>query len=239
MTVSATVARYAMTIRISCDGWATHNIWQHSAAVLQLYLRRVRDEVEEMTCAAQAAELLADIARPGEALLDAGCGTGYFYHSLRRRGLALDYCGIDATTEFIEVGRRELDAFDLLPERLSNLRIEDFEGRADHVLCMNVLSNLDNFHRPLERLLKAAAKSLVLRESIKDGASYRYVRDEFLDPGIDLKVHVNAYDRAEIIRFIEGYGFSVCEVTDRHSGGRPEMVIGYPHHWTFLVATRR
>jgi hypothetical protein len=26
---------------------------------------------------------------------------------------------------------------------------------------------------------------------------------------------------------------------DRRSGGQPEMVIGHPHHWTFLVATRR
>jgi ubiquinone/menaquinone biosynthesis C-methylase UbiE len=192
-----------------------------------------------MTCAAQAAELLAAIARPGEALLDVGCGTGYFYHSLRRRGLNLEYHGIDATGSFIEVGRRELAAFGLPSERLSHLRIEDFEGAADHVLCMNVLSNLDNFHRPLERLVKAARRSLVLRESIKDGASYTYVRDDYLDPGVDLKVHVNAYDRAEIIDCIEGYGFSVREVTDRRSGDGPEMVISYPHYWTFLVAIRR
>jgi hypothetical protein len=29
------------------------------------------------------------------------------------------------------------------------------------------------------------------------------------------------------------------EVVDRRTGGKPEMVIGHPHHWTFLVATRR
>ena len=228
-----------MTIRISGSGWATHNTWEHSAAVLELYRRRARDEVEEMTCAGQAAELLAGIARPGEALLDVGCGSGYFYHSLRRRGLALDYHGLDATRAFIEVGRRELYAFGLPPERLSHLRVEDFEGQADHVLCMNVLSSLDNFHRPLERVLKAVGRSLILRESIRDAASYLYVRDDFLDPGIDLKVHVNTYDRAEVIDFIESYGFSVREVTDRRSGRLPETVIGYPHHWTFLVATRR
>jgi len=228
-----------MTMRLSGEGWSSYNIWEHSSAVRELYRRRARDEAEEMTCAAQAAELLAAIARPGETLLDAGCGTGYFYHSLRRRGLDLDYHGIDATGSFIEVGRRELAAFGLPPERLSHLRIEDFEGAADHVLCMNVLSNLDNFHRPLERLVKAARRSLVLRESIKDGASYTYVRDDYLDPGVDLKVHVNAYDRAEILAFIEGYGFSVREAADWRSGGRPEMVIGHPHHWTFLIATRR
>jgi SAM-dependent methyltransferase len=228
-----------MTIRISHDGWSTYNIWEHSHATRDLYLRRARDEAEEMTCASQAAELLSEIARPGDALLDVGCGSGYFYHSLRRRGLALDYHGIDATAAFIEIGRRELKAFGLSPDRLDVLRIEDFVGMADHILCMNVLSNLDSFHRPLERLLHASGTSLILRESIKDGADRRYVRDEFLDPGLALNVYVNAYDRSEIVDFIAARGFAVREVTDRRTNGKPEMVIGHPHHWIFLVATRR
>ena len=138
-----------MTTRIDDNGWAAHNIWQHSADTFELYRRRARDEAEEMTCAAQAAELIAEVARPGESLLDAGCGTGYFFHSLRRRGIALEYHGIDATAPFIALGRSELAAF------------------------------------------------------------------------------------------IERYGFTAREVADRRSGGQPEMVIGHPHHWTFLVATRR
>jgi SAM-dependent methyltransferase len=226
-------------MKINTDGWAAHNIWQHSADLVELYRRRARDEAEEMTCAAQAAELLAELARSGETLLDAGCGSGYFFHSLRRRGIVLEYYGIDATAPFIELGRRELEAFGLPPDRLHHVRIEDFQGGVDHVLCMNVLSNIDNYHRPLERLLKAARKSLILRESIKEGSAYSYVRDNFLDPGVDLHVHVNAYDRSELIAFMERYGFAAREVADRRSGGRPEMVIGHPHHWTFLVATRR
>jgi SAM-dependent methyltransferase len=228
-----------MTIRIDGDGWSAYNIWQHSADLLELYRRRARDEAEEMTCAAQATDLLTELSRPGETLLDAGCGSGYFFHSLRRRGIALEYHGIDATAPIIELGRRELAAFGLAPDRLHILRIEDFQGVADHVLCMNVLSNIDNYHRPLERLLNAARKSLILRESIKDGSVYNYVRDDFLDPGSSLNVHVNAYDRTELAAFIARYGFAVREVADRRTSGKPEMVIGHPHHWTFLVATRR
>ena len=65
-----------------------------------------------------------------------------------------------------------------------------------------------------------------------------YVRDNYLDPDVDLKVHVNAYDRGEITNFIRGYGFCLDEVVDRRTGGTPENVIGYPHYWMFLVARR-
>ncbi|MFM7343793.1 MAG: class I SAM-dependent methyltransferase [Tagaea sp.] len=223
---------------IHADCWARHNIWANAASVRELYAARARDEADEMTCAGQAAELLAPLAAPGESLIDAGCGSGWFFHSLRRRGIGLAYHGFDATEIFVEIGRRELAPFGLPPDRLHCLRIEDFRGAADHVVCMNVLSNIDNFHRPLERLLAAARRTLVLRESVKDGAAYNWVRDDFLDPGVDLRVHVNAYDRAEIRGFVESRGFKLREITDRRTAGHPEYVIGYPHWWTFFVAER-
>lgn len=223
---------------VRSDGYEAHNIWRHSATVYDLYLRRARGDAEEMTCAAQAAELLAPYASVNDSVLDAGCGSGYFFHSLRKRGLDIQYHGIDATDSLINIGRKELPAFGLSQEQLTVLRIEDFQGHADHVICMNVLSNLDNFHKPLERLLKSARKTLILRESISDAPSYTYVRDEYLDDGVDLNVHVNTYGREEVFSFIRRYGFDVREEEDRRTRGEPELVIGYPHHWTFLVATK-
>jgi ubiquinone/menaquinone biosynthesis C-methylase UbiE len=219
------------------DGWRTYCIWEHSANVRSLYAARARGEAEEMDCAAQAAELLAPHVRPGDSVLDAGCGSGYFFHSLRRRGIPAEYFGIDAAPSLIEIGRAELTRHGLAPERLRAFRIEDLDGAADHVICMNVLSNIDNYHRPLERLLRVARKTLILRESAKDGARYAYVRDAFLDK--PLNVHVNAYDASELTEFMESRGFAVERIVDRRSGGHPEMVIGYPHWWTFFRAVRR
>lgn len=220
------------------DGWQRYSLWEHSASLRELYARRCRLEAEEMTAHAQAAELLAPLVAPGDTVLDVGCGSGYLFHSLRSRGIPVEYHGIDASPSFVEIGRRELPAFGLPPERLRVLRIDDLDGEADHVVCINVLSNLDSFHRPLERFLRVARKSVILRESIADQAEYLYVRDENLDEGVDLWVHVNAYARDEVRAFVEERGFSVRYVEDRRSGGRPELVIGYPHHWTFLVAER-
>jgi SAM-dependent methyltransferase len=221
------------------DGWRRYSIWEHSATVHQLYRARARDEAVEMSCAAQAAELLAPLVTSGDTLLDAGCGSGYFFHSLRRRDIPAEYHGIDASPSLIAIGREELPRFGLAPERLSVLRIEDLDGAVDHVICMNVLSNIDNYQRPLERLLALARKSLILRESAGDSTLYTYVRDTFLDPGVELRVHVNRYDRTELQTFIEERGFTVETTVDRRSGGAPEMVIGYPHWWTFFRAIRR
>lgn len=223
---------------ISADGWARHDIWGHSATVSDLYRQRCLKQVEEMTAHAQAAELLNSLISPRDTLLDVGCGAGYFFHSLKARGLDVEYWGIDSSARLIGIGQEALPQFGLPGDRLNTLRIEDADGRFDHVVCINVLSNIDNYHRPLERMLKMARKSVILRESLKDGSEYSYVRDRFLDAGVELNVHVNHYDVGEVSRFISGYGCAVEQIVDRRTGGEPELVIGYPHYWTFLVATK-
>jgi SAM-dependent methyltransferase len=224
---------------IGDQGWQRFNIWEHSATVRDLYARRCRGEAEEMTCHAQAVGLLAPLVAAGDTLLDAGCGSGYFFHSLRKRGIAVDYFGIDATESLIEIGRQYLPAFGLPAGNLRALRIEDLDAAVDHAVCINVLSNIDNYHRPLERLLLSARKSVILRESCAAQAAYDYVEDRFLDPGISLKVHVNTYPLAELTRFMESYGFAVSVVPDERAGEAGELVIGYRHYWKFLVAVRK
>lgn len=223
---------------INGDGWVKYNIWEHSTTVKELYARRCRLEEEEMTCAAQAVELLAPYVTPGDTLLDAGCGSGYFYHSLRSRNVPVEYHGIDSAPSLIKIGQEIMPQYRLPPENLWVMRIEDLDGEVDHVVCMNVLSNIDNYHRPLERLLRVARRTVIVRESCKEQGEYLYVQDKYLDEGIDLKVYINAYPIAEFMAFIESYGYRVQRVEDRRTKNQPEMVIDYPHYWTFFVAER-
>lgn len=226
--------RQAAVVR--ADGWSAYNIWEHSATVRELYGRRARGEAEEMTCHRQAAELLAPLCAAGESLLDAGCGSGYYFHSLRRAGLELEYYGIDATRCLVDLGREALPRFGLPAERLQTMRIEDLDGEVDHVVCINVLSNIDNFHRPLERLLSVARKTVVLRESLGERPEYQYVEDRYLDK--PLRVHVNTYATDEVAAFARERGFEVRVEKDRRAGDEPELVIGFAHYWKFLVCRR-
>lgn len=223
---------------INNRGWLKYCIWEHSTEIKDLYSRRCRLEAEEMVCHAQAVELLMPYARDGDTLLDVGCGSGYFYHSLRKRNIPVQYFGIDAAPSLIEIGRKYLPDFGLPAENLQVMRIEDMDGKIDHIICINVLSNIDNYHRPLERLLRCTNKTIILRESCKEKTEYLYVKDKYLDPDVDLRVYVNAYCIDEFMGFIESYGFKVRCVEDRYTKGEPQLVIDYPHYWKFFVAEK-
>ena len=57
------------------------NPWANDERLVELYRKRCRQESEEMTCAAQAVDILKDRVVSGDTLLDVGCGGGYYFWS--------------------------------------------------------------------------------------------------------------------------------------------------------------
>lgn len=215
------------------------NIWEHSATVRELYARRAQGH-DEMDAAAQTVEILQPHLQPGDSLLDAGCGSGYLYWSFVRRGLDVEYHGIDYSPTLIDIGRRYLPAAGLPPERLQARSIEDETGTYDAVACVNTLSWCPDFRRPLDILAGAARKALVIRTNLGPKTVYRWEIDGFLDDGYNhLKAYWNQYAEADVAAFLDDLGFDVTPVVDRRTGGRVEEVVGKPYTWKFLLALRR
>ena len=211
------------------------NPWANDRNTYELYRRRCRGEAEEMTCAAQAAEILAPLVRPGETLLDAGCGGGYYLHSFRKRGIEVDYRGLDYTPEMIELARAEMGA----PERFTVGAIEELDQPFDTILCFNVLTNSPHYALPLERMLQMARKRVLLRESMAGELVVRYTPDPYLDEGArHIRVYHNTYPIEEVTGFMREHGFSVTRIPDRRSNDGVEMVVDIPHHWRILLAER-
>ncbi len=213
-----------------------YNPWAHDRNTLELYRRRCRGEAEEMTCAAQAAEILAPLAYAGETLLDAGCGGGYYWHSLAKRSVDVEYYGLDYTPEMIELARTEMTA---ISDRFTLGAIEHLDREYDNILCFNVLTNSPHYAMPLERLLHCANKRLLLRESMSDSLVVRYTPDPYLDEGQrHIRVYHNTYPITEVTSFIEEHGFRVSRIVDRRSNDGTEMVVDIPHYWRILLAER-
>ena len=215
------------------------NIWEHSSQVRELYTHRARGE-SEMDAAAQATEIVLPQLAQGDTLLDAGCGSGYYYWSFRRRNAGIEYYGLDYSPSLIEIGRRELAADGLPPERLMVGAIEDLAGSYDAVLCCNTLSWCADFRRPLERLCRAARKFILLRTNLGAETVYRWEEDGFLDDGYNhLKAYWNQYSEGKVTDFMEDMGFDVTPIVDARTNGRMEMVVGKPYFWKFLFGRRR
>jgi SAM-dependent methyltransferase len=217
------------------------NPWANDAATLDLYRRRCRREAEEMTCARQAAEILGPLVRPGESLLDAGCGGGYYLWSFLDRGVDLDWHGIDYTPEMIGLARTELcPRADVEPERFELRAIEQLRRGFDNVLCFNVLTNNPHYALPLEQLLRSARRRILLRESLGAELTVRYTPDPYLDEGArDIRVYHNTYPLDEVASFMEAHGFAVSRIRDERSGDGVEMVVDIPHQWRILLGERQ
>ncbi len=215
------------------------NPWANDQQLLALYRRRCRQEAEEMTCAAQAADIIGERATVGESLLDAGCGSGYYYYSFLKR-TDVEYHGLDYTPEMIDLAHNELCPRTGLPTgRLVYGSIESLDREFDNIVCFNVLTNSPHYALPLGRLLECTKRRLLLRESLGQESMVRYTPDPYLDEGKrHIRVYHNTYRLAEVVEFIKMYGFSVSQIVDRRTKDAVEMVVDIPHSWRILLAER-
>ncbi|MBU0515891.1 MAG: class I SAM-dependent methyltransferase [Proteobacteria bacterium] len=218
------------------------NPWAHYHHEVEPYIQRAKNQVPEMTCHKQAAEILAPLISPGDTLLDVGCGTGYTYWSFRSRGMEVEYHGLDVTPRFIDLGREHFcPRAGLPPERLRLGAAETVTGQYDVVLCVNTLYCLPNYHQPVERLCAATRKALFIRTLMDERAEYRYLVTDY--PGMDperrhMRAYYNIYPLAEVISAIEGYGFKVRRIKDERTGDQDEFVKGKRYPWRCLLAVR-
>ena len=193
-----------------------------------------------MTCAAQAAEILSRHVEPGETLLDAGCGGGYYWWSLADRGIDVEYHGLDYTPEMVALAREELaPRAGMDPQRFSLGAIEQLDERFDTVLCFNVLTNCPHYAQPLERLLRSARRRLLLRESLGGELIVRYTPDPYLDEASrHIRVYHNQYPLGEVVELMRAEGFVVTPIRDRRTDDGIEDVVDIPHRWRILLAER-
>ena len=103
--------------------------------------------------------------------------------------------GLIKPKSLLKLGKKYLPKFGLDPSHLMEGDISYVQGKFDHVLCMNVLSNIENWHKPLDNLVKIAKNSILIRESLSNFNDYKYIEDKYLDDGNLLKVHVNTYKK--------------------------------------------
>jgi SAM-dependent methyltransferase len=219
------------------------NIWERSQGLLELVYARGLDQVPEMDAAAQGAELLAPFiksASPKPRLLDVGCAGGHFYHSLKKRGLEVDYYGLDYSPKMVAQAQKALAQLGLDPRRIILGAIADLSGFSFELgILINTLTFCPDFREPLDRLVDTGLTALVIRDNFGPKTVIRWETDGYLDEGYNhLKGYWNQWSVAEVREFLGSRGFETREVMDRRTQGQVEMVVDKPYYWSWLVAFR-
>jgi cyclopropane fatty-acyl-phospholipid synthase-like methyltransferase len=217
------------------------NVWANDARLFETYRRRCRREAEEMTCAAQAAEVLAQRVAPGETLLDVGCAGGWYHWSFASRNVPVEYHGLDYTPECVALAREEMGGPGGLPaDRFRPCAAEHLDRDYDTILCFNVLSHNPHFGRSLDVLLRHARKRILIRESAGETLEVRYLRDAYIDEGKrHLRTYFNTYPLEEMSALMAEAGFEVTRIRDRRTDDGTETVCGQPMKWRILMGERR
>lgn len=113
---------------------------------------------------------LAEIASPAQlqnaTLLDYGCGTGDFYRYLKRRGINVQYTGVDMNPNFIDLARRKYPECGFQAAAIG----EDgpaVEGFYDYIIICGVFNFLvpgvqEDLREAMTTLFKHCSKGLAL-----------------------------------------------------------------------------
>ena len=202
------------------------NKWAEDPSVEQRTFKRVTGELQEMESTKQLVDLISDIYQPGMKVLDVGCAAGHYYNGLARIDSDLDYSGVDATIPYIEFAKNYFkdnkrlkfqvgDIFNL-PENLTN--------SFDIVYCCNVILHLPSFQAPIQNLIKASKKHVIIRTLVADNThmSQFLYNDNFDDNGNPSDfIHQNTYSVSSIERFISSLGdYDVEFLDDKFDGAQ-------------------
>ena len=115
-----------------------------------------------------ASRLLA--ARPGESLLDVGCGTGWFTRRFARDGLQVT--GLDSNPEWLAYARTRSDhAIRWLEGDAQALPFPD--ARFDHVLSIAALCFMADEQKAVAEIVRVARRSFAIGWLNRDSLLYR------------------------------------------------------------------
>jgi len=152
------------------DAEVWRDVWRNRDDYADVLYRRAVGAVPEMESSKAAAALLRDYIKPGDAVLDVGCGGGHYLRSLRRLiEVPFTYTGVDATRDFLDVARLAWKGTPGVVFRQGDIYNLPFEtGEFDVVICNNVLYHLPNINRPLAELMRVARRVVIARTLIGD-----------------------------------------------------------------------
>lgn len=154
--------------------------------------------------------------KPGEKILDVGCGIGWFAGTLASQ-YGAEVLGIDASEYAINEARKRYGNVDNLDFRVCDALLIDYEEAFDKILCLDVLEHFS--HKDARILLKKIHKalreggSLVLCVPINDVWHLPAVRKLARLVSIPTFEHKTFFSMQTVGAELEQVGFSIVQLS--------------------------
>jgi ubiquinone/menaquinone biosynthesis C-methylase UbiE len=130
--------------------------------------------------------------KPGQVLLDVGCGTGYFSHAFATRGLKVT--GVDVGVESIAIAQKDAQKTEYFvvasAENMPHIRSSTF----DHVICVLSLQNIEQGKQALQEMARVLAPKGTLTLVINHPA-FRVPQSTSWEWSADGRTHFRRTDR--------------------------------------------
>lgn len=145
-------------------------VWDAEKPYGETLYKRATGELPEMESSKKMASEVARVFKPGDTILDVGCGAGHYLRSLRRTvGPDAEYTGVDATPSYVELARKA-NAKDVKASfkhgDIFELPLAD--RSYDIVMSNNLFLHLPSIVKPLKELVRVARKTVFVRSLIGD-----------------------------------------------------------------------
>ncbi len=153
--------------------------------------------------------------RPGDRVLDLGCGSGQFSLPMLKRGYRMVSADLDAPRLklFHELGSK--DGLKGCPTRTDAAKLAFETACFDAVVCREMLEHIIDpapVMDEIRRVLKPGGKLCVTVPSSRTERWFQWVNPEWLE----MAGHVHVYSRKELTRVLEAGGFHVVDVRGRN-----------------------
>ena len=144
------------------DVW---RVWDDRKDYGDTLAKRASGELPEMESSKAMAKLLKPLVRPGDHILDVGCGVGHYLRSLLREiEVPFSYTGADATRDYIHHARKVWAGRDNVRFELADtFELPFAEASFDLVFSANMLLHLPSIKKPVAEIVRVAKRSALMR----------------------------------------------------------------------------
>jgi ubiquinone/menaquinone biosynthesis C-methylase UbiE len=161
-------------------------------------------DLPEMESSKAAAHLLLEHIKPGNSILDVGCGAGHYLRSLRSIiKVPFTYTGVDVTPMFIEKANQAWEK-----DLESTFQVADVydlpfaDSQFDIVMCNNMLYHLPSIVKPIAELMRVSSRLLSIRMLIGNRSFYiKEVHSTLWDQHTEVEPESEFDDNGEPVSF--------------------------------------